>query len=459
MANLKELFPEFYQEKIYAKDLSERSDNIIILDTNYLLEIIKSPTIISEQYVEAVEKVIDNIYIPYLVALEFNFNKSKRKKLKMQEINNYKNDIRTNIEEVKNKINDINFVNNDNKEEFSRDIIKLTEEYTDELQLLIDKNIESMVTKEQDKLYNKLIKMIENKIGDQYTQEWITSVEEEGQHRFENNIPPGFDDKDKGDSDEATRVYNTISYQKKFADLIIWKDILNFSKECTKKGKKVIFVTDDGKSNKKKDLLYKVNSLIVGPNIYMMNELQREANKEFHILDNLRFIQLLNNLSNEEISKLKVSLNNEYKLSRKKYLSILDTESHSELKSLVNNPNVPATIRKEALYRLENDVFSILDEKEILSKKELYNAENRYDHFIDDEIFNNYINNREEKEKYLNLREDRKKYLANLSEKEINLRRQRNKEQYLKNSEDGYLRNSKKWYLYEDDNDIENELI
>ena len=69
MANLKELFPEFYQSKLDMKDLSSESENLLVLDTNYLLDIIQLPTTVSKKYIEALEKVKENIYIPYLVAL------------------------------------------------------------------------------------------------------------------------------------------------------------------------------------------------------------------------------------------------------------------------------------------------------------------------------------------------------------------------------------------------------
>lgn len=94
MQNIKELFPEFFQAPLNKKDLNKSSQNIIILDTNYLLEIIKSPVKISDTYIKALEKVQDNIYIPYLVALEFNFNKSKSKKEKITNIRDYTHKIK-----------------------------------------------------------------------------------------------------------------------------------------------------------------------------------------------------------------------------------------------------------------------------------------------------------------------------------------------------------------------------
>ena len=80
MNNIKKLFPEFYQDKIKTGDFDKKEKNIIVLDTNYLLDILQLSTELASQYVEAIENIQELIYIPYLVALEFNFGKSGIKK-------------------------------------------------------------------------------------------------------------------------------------------------------------------------------------------------------------------------------------------------------------------------------------------------------------------------------------------------------------------------------------------
>lgn len=263
MANLRELFPEFFQLEINSEDLSTKTDNLIVLDTNYLLEIIKSPTIVSKEYVDALKKVKKNIYIPYLVALEFNFNKSGLKKKKKQDIHNYKNHVRNKVVEFVEEINEIPFINDDNKKDFTKDIIELTDNFSVELQATIERKINSLVTDEQENLYNELIKIIEDRIGDIYTQDWIDEIQKEGEERFENSIPPGFNDKVKEKNDsysQSTRRYGNILYQRKYGDLLIWKDILKHAK-TNSKGKKVIFITDDGKSGKK--LTFYINIVVL----------------------------------------------------------------------------------------------------------------------------------------------------------------------------------------------------
>ncbi|MGX7046941.1 PIN-like domain-containing protein [Pseudolactococcus plantarum] len=314
MANLKELFPEFYQSKLDIKDLSNESENLLVLDTNYLLDIIQLPTTVSKKYIEALEKVKENIYIPYLVALEFNFKKSSLKKGKIKKIRKYKNEIEQSVVNIKKKNDEIDLVDKEEKEIFTNELLTMTEDYLAELKKIVDSKVSSMITEEENELYERLISVIENKVGNKYSQEWIDEIEKQGEERYEQNIPPGFNDSSKVDEIDSLRMYGDIKYCRKYGDLIIWKDIIGYSKEYAKMGKKVVFITNDGKAKQKRDLLYKVDDLTVGPNIHLMNELYMEANKELHILNNLRFVQLVNDLSDVEMNKLKKSSEKMYKV-------------------------------------------------------------------------------------------------------------------------------------------------
>lgn len=320
MANLKELFPEFYQASLNISDLTNQSNNLIVLDTNYLLDIIQLPTTVAKRYIEALEKVKDNIYIPYLVALEFNFQKSNIKKGKIKGLQKYRDAIKKSVSAVNTSIKTIDLVDETEKEKFTKDILELTATYSQNLHELINDKIVSIVTNEEEELYERLLNIINDKIGNKYEQTWISAVETDGNDRYDNQIPPGFDDHSKENEPEPIRYYGGIKYQRKFGDLLIWKDIIEYSKENNNYGKKVIFVTNDGQADKKNDLLYKVHGLTVGPKIYMMNELQIESSKELHIINNLRLVQLVTDLSDKEINKLRLS--SEYK-----YLdgSLIDT--------------------------------------------------------------------------------------------------------------------------------------
>lgn len=312
MANIKKQFPEFFQSNLKESDLKSSSNNLIVLDTNFLLDIIQMPTKIARKYIETLESVKDNIYIPYLVAWEFNFRKSGIKKEKHSNIRKYRDSVKKSIEDLVSTIEGHGLITiKESKEEFSSDLINKVQDFQKEILTMLDKKVAVSITKEEDEIYEELINIIENKIGEKYDQDWIKSVETEGEKRYEDKIPPGFDDAGKDDTDDSIRRYDNLIYRRKFGDLIIWKDIIEYSKELENQGSKVIYITDDGRSNKKNDLLYKVDNLIVGPHIDMMNELQLEAGKELYILANLRFVQLVSSLTDAEIKSLSANKHTE----------------------------------------------------------------------------------------------------------------------------------------------------
>ena len=315
MANIKKQFPEFFQSSLKENDLESNSNNLIVLDTNFLLDIIQMPTKIAKKYIETLESVKDNIYIPYLVALEFNFRKSGIKKEKHANIGKYRDSVKKSIENLTNTVEGHGLITiKESKEEFSSDLIKKVENFEKSILNMLDEKVSVSITKEEDEIYKELISLIEDKIGVKYKQEWIDSIELDGEERYEDKIPPGFDDAGKDDTDEEFRRYDNLIYRRKFGDLIIWKDIIKYSKDLENKDAKVIFITDDGRSDKKNDLLYKVDKLIVGPHIHLMNELQLEAGKELYILANLRFVQLVSGLTDAEIKSLSTSRHTEESL-------------------------------------------------------------------------------------------------------------------------------------------------
>ena len=96
MPTMKELFPEFYLDSLQVSDLGGEQRNLIVFDTNFLLDILRLPTDIAKKYLEAIDKVKEHIFIPFLVGVEFNFNK-KQVKIETQEHLNVYRDSTTKI--------------------------------------------------------------------------------------------------------------------------------------------------------------------------------------------------------------------------------------------------------------------------------------------------------------------------------------------------------------------------
>lgn len=334
MASMRELFPEFYLDSLEVNDLNREKSNLIVFDSNFLLDILRLPTEIAEKYLEAIEKVKEHIFVPYLVGVEFNFNKKKIKIETQEHLNIYQDKVKKVInEKVEYTYNqlleslleekDINFLKNKNQkinalDEIKKGIDSYHKLVLDEKEKLIESlctNIVQRYSTDLDLLSNRIVELIGQSVAPKLEQEFIKKVQEEGQKRYDNKIPPGFDDRD-GKAGKLRR-YSDLEYDKQYGDYIIWKEILHkVAVEGNNIGKKVIFVTSDGNSKEKHDIMYSVKGKKVGPDIQMVNELYElrgnyslsesstdgeKLNKELHIIDGFRFMQLANDLNEEQV--------------------------------------------------------------------------------------------------------------------------------------------------------------
>lgn len=299
--DIKTLFAPFFR-KPFNKDFLADSKTLIVIDTNYLLSILRLSPDLAIKYINALINNKENIYIPYIVALEFNFNKSSVK---------YEN--KKNIETIDEIKDNIEKVLSESQIELSKilltDQLDRIKKHNDTYLKKLDSELHSIKETDRNKTdndtYNSLIDAISTKIGEKPTQLSIDNIEAEGKTRYENKIAPGYDDvKNK----VGSRSFDGIEYQRKYGDLLIWKDIILKAKELKKK--RVIFVTDDGTSGKKDDLFYKIHGNKIGPTIEMMDELYKDSNADLYILRNEHFVSEtveLNEQQKQEIRNLSIA--------------------------------------------------------------------------------------------------------------------------------------------------------
>lgn len=109
---------------------------------------------------------------------------------------------------------------------------------------------------ETDIILEQVEAIFDKKMGKQFSLKELNEIYTEGKERYEHKIPPGYKDaatkKDQGNK----AVYG---------DLIIWKEVINYSKA---ENKPIIFVTDDGKE----DWWRKEGGSILGPRPELIQE-------------------------------------------------------------------------------------------------------------------------------------------------------------------------------------------
>lgn len=392
--NYKEEFYGFYREPFNKENMTSEN-TIIVFDTNSLLNVFRFTPEASKEYFEIIQSIQDKIYIPYLVALEFHFHKSEALLLNEVNVTKFKNNFSKNWNKVKSEaaktlFSSLTFRNDLQQNELTTFLSNLLN--SDKLDIeskLIEKI--SSISDNQKSTFEILIRIMESKTGERYTQEWIKEVEKDGEKRYTNSTPPGFNDSSKKES----RCYNGIKYQQKFGDLIIWKDIIRKAKED--KIKNVIFVTSDGKRDSKTDLNYKVyigkdgggkdKYQIIGPRIELIEEMKNETEADFYLMDELEFMK---QFSQEEVSSQMAKSISDSLLDFAKIVStslnkndVVKPFVRASSQSVNNRPSVikrrKVTDISELLKIVEND-YEISDVIEEYLKTELpnMNFENKY---------------------------------------------------------------------------------
>lgn len=391
--NYKDEFYGFYREPFNKENMTSEN-TIIVFDTNSLLNVFRFTPEASKEYFEIIQSIQDKIYIPYLVALEFHFHKSETLLLNEINVTKFKNNFSKNWNKLKSEaaktlFSSLSYRNDIDKKELNA--------YLSDLLNSEDLNIEnklvekiSSISENQTNIFNALVEIMHSKTGERYTQDMITKIEKEGEERYKNGIPSGFNDANK----KLSRSYNGIKYQQKFGDLIIWKDIINKAKED--RIKHVIFVTSDGKRDSKTDLNYKVcvgndgngkkKYQIIGPRIELIEEMKNETGADFYLMDELEFMK---QFSQEEVSSQVAKSISDTLLDFAKIVST--SLNDSTVKSLVKSPSQSISSKSSVIKRrkvtdvsellkiVEND-YEISDVIEEYLKSELpnMNFENSY---------------------------------------------------------------------------------
>lgn len=238
------------------------SEHLIVLDTNVLLELYRQPANISLDVISALKRILNNIYIPRQVYDEYlkNYHKicgdEKKKYKKVTEelsdsLKKLQNDIAKKVGEYrKHNYTDISKLQNNLNEKIkdTQNIItEFEKSHHAEIQLNIDFLQNDKVKEFVDLLLNQ------GNIGEKIPFSKKLLLLQEGQVRYDNLIPPGFQDSAKNG-------------ETKYGDLFVWKDIITIAKE---KNTNIIFVCNDTKEDwweKNKDTLI---------------DLRQELNEEF----------------------------------------------------------------------------------------------------------------------------------------------------------------------------------
>jgi hypothetical protein len=129
--------------------------------------------------------------------------------------------------------------------------------------------------------------LFDGKVGELYSIEDLQKIYKEGEERYQQNKPPGFKD---------TGKENDNSTERKYGDLILWKQILAFAKTTSCP---IVFVT----SEKKEDWWYKKEGKIVSSHFELRREFKEQVDRPFWMYQTNHFLEIAKEKLQIEVSQ------------------------------------------------------------------------------------------------------------------------------------------------------------
>lgn len=291
-------FPGYYPptETDYKSLLKEA---IIVLDTNVLLDLYRLPDQSRSELVETIEKVSERLWIPFQVALEFQrsrlsviFNERKRTEDVLSSMQRITDDLRAKIENLQIEKRDIAIEDGG--------LLKELEAAHEG----IKNKIEAVRAKQtdissDDPIRDRLDKILNGKVGPPpKDQAELDHLCRDGGDRYQNKIPPGFQDSEKSrDESQSYYFHDHLKYESRFGDLIVWRQIIERAKSPD--NTKVILIT----SEKKDDWWRREYGRVLGPHPELINEITRESGLEtFWMYSPAQFLRQMKEYSGANIS-------------------------------------------------------------------------------------------------------------------------------------------------------------
>lgn len=281
---MREAFPEYFvgeperQQKLWA-------DCIFVLDTNVLLDLYRFSDSAREALFKVMEYLGERLWIPYQVAAEYFENRLSVIEAQSEA---YAKSI-SGLRAAKEKFNG-------SRHPFVSD--EVFNQFITSYDSMI-KELEGKQKTYQSFIYDDIIKtkigtILNGRVGEPYSEELLQAVAVEGEVRYLENIPPGFED--GGKMPEATTVKLRL---KKFGDLILWKQLIDKAKEANKP---VILVTGE----KKDDWWLKSDKRLISALPALSKEFMSAVRQDFYLYATDKFLLSANEYLKQDTSDVVV---------------------------------------------------------------------------------------------------------------------------------------------------------
>lgn len=278
---MRDVFPEYFVNKNIIDFNKLDKSVLVVLDTNILLDFYRGSKKLRGELKKSLQKVSNNLWLPYQVGFEFNRNRKLiihgLAKERQYFSENLSNKLLDAIKEDTKIFSNKNILFEELIEENNVEFKKINEVIESSLKT-ISENFNSSDAEDQ---LSFIEDIFSGKIANNDTYAY-NDWEKEAKERYEIKRPPGYED-----LKQKKEEYYFIKGERvcaAYGDYFLWKELLLKAKED--KIKEVVFVTKDIKE----DWFYETKGMKIGARVELIEEMLKESDAKFRIYTSSSFL-------------------------------------------------------------------------------------------------------------------------------------------------------------------------
>lgn len=280
---------EHYLEKRGEAVAADWARTTVVLDTNVLLNLYRSPDGTREELLGALEAIAPSLFMPAQVQREFWRNRDSvlRENAALDEV---ANELRRMLRDAKKSLTRLGQVKIgaapakdliDRLEATLEEVIKAAASH----QPLFNWRT-ALSASEHDTVLSRLISLYDGKVGPEYGPAEFAAAIAEAASRFKRRIPPGYEDAHKSEHEEEGS-----------GDYLLWRQTIA---QARRSGRDVLIVTQDAKEDWWR---LDARNEPINARFELVDEMRREAGVGVRLLLTADFIRVLGETTNSPVSE------------------------------------------------------------------------------------------------------------------------------------------------------------
>ncbi|WP_338712865.1 PIN-like domain-containing protein [Stenotrophomonas geniculata] len=259
------------------------SEGVFVLDSSVLLRLYEVPERTQRETFAALQKLGDRLWVPHQAALEYQRNRARTIGIAKNRVAEALDPMQAALRTFVQSANSIKLADRGHKD--ADDRLKAMEAAGEEVIEAARTAIASHVDiNGEDPVRDQLNALLENRVGAPPKQEELTRWNEEAEKRYSHRMGPGH--LDQGKSKNPTYMMDGLIFDKRFADLYVWKETIAHASD--ENVHSLVMITNDSKP----DWWKTTENGVVGPLPELCSEIRSEAKlTNFWMYDLVSFLR------------------------------------------------------------------------------------------------------------------------------------------------------------------------